>query len=331
MSYRMKPPIRLLVLPLLFAASSLFAQTSTPDAKPSKEVVQYLDRFQHIIKKYALYADSIKWGQLSREVTEKSRGLATVEECKPVTDHILRTLRNAGDKHSFFMPKGEAASQTSSSYDGKQAESKYLGDGIGYLKVPEFASINSSVGLTFSQGIRSQLEALETQHKITGWVVDLRHNTGGNMHPMINGLQTLIGEGTYGYFIFPQNKKGIPLRSQSGKAKDQRAVEAAKTQKKVAVLIDSLTASSGEMVALSFRGLSNAKFFGQPSAGYTTINQRFKLSDGAYLLLATGYMVDKNRNTYLNGIAPDVVIDYSPADAQDKTIEAARRWLLEAK
>lgn len=329
----MKPQISLLFLPLLFAASSLFAQPSTPDPKPSKEVVQYLDRFQLIIKKEALYADSLDWGQLSREVTEKSRGLVTVEECRPVIDHILRTLRNAGDKHSFFMPKEEAASQIASSYNGKQAESRYLGNGIGYIKIPAFSSMNPSVGHTFSQGIRTQLEALETQNNLTGWVVDLRHNTGGNMHTMINGLQPLFGEGIYGYYILPRRtiKKAIPLWVWSGKEKEPRAVKAVKTQQRVAVLIDSLTASSGEMVALSFKGLSNVKLFGQPSAGYTTTNGTYKLSDGAYLLLATGYMADKNRNTYLPNIAPDVVVEYSPAGAQDKTIEAARKWLLEAK
>ena len=333
MSYRMKPQIRLLVLPLLFAANSLFAQTSTPDAKPSKEVVEYLDTFQQIIKKNALYADSINWGQLSREVTEKSRGMVAVEDCKPAIDHILRTLRNAGDKHSFFMPKEKAASETSSNYTGKQAESRYLGDGIGYIKVPAFSSSNPSVRLAFSQGIRSQIEALETQNKLTGWVVDVRHNTGGNVYPMINGLQPLLGEGIYGYYIFPRRKimKAMPQYVWSGKGKEQRAVKAAKTQKRVAVLIDSRTASSGEMVAISFKGRSNAKLFGQPSAGYTTGNGTYKLSDGSLLLLATGYMADKNQNKYLPNVTPDVVVEYSPTDAQDKTIEAARKWLLEAK
>jgi carboxyl-terminal processing protease len=85
------------------------------------------------------------------------------------------------------------------------------------------------------------------------------------------------------------------------------------------------------MVALSFKGRSNVKLFGQPSAGYTTANQDFKLSDGAYLLLATGYMADKNRHIYLPNIAPDVVVEYAPVNAPDKTIETARKWLLEAK
>lgn len=333
MSYRIESRIRLLILPLLFTASRLCAQTSTPDAKPSKQVVEYLAEFQLLVQKNALYADSLDWKQLSREVTEKSRGLATAEDCKPVIDYILRTLRQAGDKHSFFIPKGQAESQTSSRYEGEQAESRYLENGIGYIRVPAFSSMNASVGLAFSQDIQGQIAALETQHQLTGWVVDLRHNTGGNMHPMITGLQPLLGEGIYGYFIFPRRTvmKAMPQYVWSGKDKKQRAVKAAEPQRKVAVLIDSLTASSGEMVALSFKGRSTAKLFGQPSAGYTTTNQDFRLSDGSLLLLATGYMADRNRNKYLPNIAPDVVVASSAVNAPDKTIEAARKWLLEAK
>ncbi|RPD44375.1 hypothetical protein DNI29_21975 [Hymenobacter sediminis] len=334
MPYRIKSPIGLLVLPLLVTASSAYAQTSTPDAKPSKQVVEYLATFQLLIKENALYADSLDWAQVSREVTEKARGLATLEEAKPVLDHILRMLKSAGDKHSFLLSKEKATSQTSASYAGEQAQSRYLGEEIAYLRIPALSSMNPSAGQTFSQNIRNQIEALESQHTLTGWVVDLRHNTGGNMHPMIQGLQPLLGEGIYGYYILPRRriKKTIPLWVWSNKEKTkQRAVEKAKTPQRVAVLIDSLTGSSGEMVAIALKGLPQAKIFGQPSAGYTTTNGTYPLSDGAYLLLATGYMADKNRNTYVPNIAPDVVVEYSPAGAEDKTLEAARKWLLEAK
>jgi carboxyl-terminal processing protease len=331
MSSPIQPRTSVLVLLLLLAASRLFAQTNAPDAKPSEEVVQYLDRFQLLIKQHALCADSIDWGRLRREVTEQSRGLATVEDCRPVLDHILRTLRNAGDKHSRFLPKESATRWTSSSYSAPPAESRYLENGIGYLKIPAFSSLDTAAGRAFSQGIRRQLEALRTQHDVTGWVVDLRQNTGGNMYPMINGLQALLGTGTYGYFITPHNKKGVRLRSRGGTGPGQRAVIAAKTQQRVAVLIGAQTASSGEMVAIALKGLPHAKLFGQPSAGYTTTNATYKLTDGAYLFLAAGYMADKNRHKYLPNIAPDVMVESSPLDAQDKTMEAARRWLLEAK
>lgn len=329
MSYQLKPHSGLSLCLLLLATSSLFAQSD----KPAKEVVKYLDQVQLIIKKNALVADAIDWEQLSKEVKVQSQGLTTIDECKPVLDYILSALRRAGDKHSFFIVKEKAARQAASSYAGQQAESRYLDDGVGYIKIPAFSSMNVSVGLAFSQSIQRQLETLAAQHSITSWVVDLRHNTGGNMRPMIGGLQTLLGEGTYGYFIFPRSRfrKEIPLRIQTGKEKRQPVGEIVEMQKKIAVLIDSLTASSGEMTAISLKGLSNAKFFGQRSGGYTTTNQDFILSDGAYLLLATGYMADKNRNKYENGITPDVIVEPSPDGAQDKTIEVAKRWLLETR
>jgi carboxyl-terminal processing protease len=105
MPYQLKFPLRLLVLPLLFTASSVCAQTSTPGAKPSKQVEEYLAKFQLLIKENALYADSLNWTQLSREVTEKARGLATIEDAKPVLDHILRTLKNAGTSTLFYSTK----------------------------------------------------------------------------------------------------------------------------------------------------------------------------------------------------------------------------------
>jgi carboxyl-terminal processing protease len=153
------------------------------------------------------------------------------------------------------------------------------------------------------------------------------------MHPMIQGLQPLLGEGIYGYYILPRRtiKKTFPQWVHSEKETKERAVAKSRTPRRVAILIDSLTGSSGEMTAIALRGLPQAKFFGQPSAGYTTINGTYPLSDGAYLLLATGYMADKNRHTYLPNIAPDVVVEYAPAGAEDKTLEAARKWLLEAK
>lgn len=333
MSYRIASSMRLLVLPLLLAASRLCAQPSTSEAKLSTQAAAYLAEVQRLVQQHALYADSLDWPQLSREVAEQARGLATTEDCQAVVDHLLRTLRQAGDQHSFIIPAAKIANWTAAGPQGPPAESRYLGDGTGYLKVPGLASFNPAVGQAFSQDVQRQIAALEAQHELTGWVLDLRQNTGGNMYPMIAGLQPLLGEGVYGYFLFPRRTlmKAMPKYAWSGKAKEKKASKAAKTPPKVAVLIDSLTASSGEMVAMAFKGRSQAKLFGQPSAGRTTTNQDFRLSDGSLLLLATGYMADRNRNKHVPHIAPDVVVEYSAVGAPDKTIEAAKKWLLEAK
>lgn len=37
-----------------------------------------------------------------------------------------------------------------------------------------------------------------------------------------------------------------------------------------------------------------------------------------------GYMAEKDRNPYLEGIMPDSVVDFSTDDVQDKLIQAPR-------
>jgi C-terminal processing protease CtpA/Prc len=286
---------------------------------------------QQLIQKRSLFADSIDWPQVRTHVTQQAQGLVTTEQCQPILNYLLRTLRKVGDKHSFFISKAKVAPRLSARYAGQQAESRYLGEGIGYLKVPAFPSFNDSASQTFSHGIRQQIETLESQQQLSGWVLDLRHNTGGNMRPMVEGLQALLGEEPYGYFIIPRHNRQIQLRLQRAKGKPTSARATATTPRRLAVLTDSLTGSSGEMVAIACQGLRNTRFFGQPSAGYTTTNVTHKLSDGTYLLLAEGYMVDRNRRAYLRGITPDVVVEYAPAGGPDKTLETANRWVREGK
>jgi carboxyl-terminal processing protease len=95
----------------------------------------------------------------------------------------------------------------------------------------------------------------------------------------------------------------------------------------IAVLIDSLTASSGEMTAISFIGLRNVRTFGQPSAGYTSANGTYRLSNGAILQLANAYAADRKKNTYKERIYPNVHIGENTKTADD-TLEAAMEWVM---
>ena len=99
---------------------------------------------------------------------------------------------------------------------------------------------------------------------------------------------------------------------------------------KVAVLIDSLTASSGEAVAVSFKGRGNTKFFGKPSCGKSTGNQSFVLSNDAMLVLTTSVFADRNKNKYGGKIQPDVVVENSQIinnKENDIVIITAAEWI----
>ena len=98
----------------------------------------------------------------------------------------------------------------------KQPESNYLEDGIGYVKVPPCFNVDADKDQHFADTIRKQIRKLDTEKMIKGWVVDLRQNTGGNMWPMLAGLNALMKDGTVGYFVYPITNDKIGWKSKNG-------------------------------------------------------------------------------------------------------------------
>jgi carboxyl-terminal processing protease len=307
--------------------SSLFSQNALD--KTSKRVTKYLSELCNTIKKNALYTDSIQWDVLESKVHALSKGMNKIEECRPIIDTVLMALRQAGDKHSGFIEKQAAQQITSSDYSGKPVESSYLNDGIGYIKVPPFFSLDLSASKRFATEIQDQIRALDVNYIIQGWIVDLRGNKGGNMHPMIKGLRCLTDSGVFGYVLYP--KQAVALSTEYGQTAFVRLKSTYRIKhpsNRIAILIDSSTASSGEFTAIAFKTLPNVQFFGQPSAGYTTSNQTFRLSDGSYLYLATAFMADREKNRYFPNIIPDVIIPLKQDKENNLTISIAKEWLL---
>ena len=98
----------------------------------------------------------------------------------------------------------------------------------------------------------------------------------------------------------------------------------------VAVLFDRGTGSSGEAVAISFAGRARERSFGEHTAGFSTANQMYPLSDGAQLFLCVGIEADRTGHRYLDGIDPDVKLpapDSRPTEDKDAVIQAAEEWI----
>jgi len=211
-----------------------------------------------------------------------------------------------------------------------------LGSNIGYLFVPGFESANDTTGTSFAVKIQNMIRELDMQHHITGWIVDLRKNHGGNMYPMIAGLGPLLGDATLGYFISNENNQIIPWKYEKGKAYNggllMASVLSPYTIKnrglKIVVLIGPETSSSGEMTTISFIGKPKVKLVGQQTGGYTTANTGFKLSNGSYLYLATSYTIDRNKKKHFGKINPDIKIESSNSKNKDLTVQAAMTWIL---
>jgi C-terminal processing protease CtpA/Prc len=99
----------------------------------------------------------------------------------------------------------------------------------------------------------------------------------------------------------------------------------------VAILQGTRTASSGEAIALAFRGRARTRSFGQPTAGLSTANTSFPLPDGAILVITTGVMADRKGSPYGGTVNPDELIEPAKtdigSDQSDPVLERAIIWI----
>lgn len=300
---------------------------------PSREVAKYIKQLSKIVKNNSIYSDSLNWEVINDELSHLSKGLKTTEDAKVLALYIKEKLHEVGDNHSTFYDKTRASNYSVESIDGRQPFSKLLKNNIGYIYIPGFASTSDTTSVNFANKIQSLIKELDTQNEIEGWIVDLRENDGGNMFPMIAGLGPLTGEGTLCHYI--DNNISYKLYYTNGATGVGKGESMLKVKKPyllrnqnvpIAVLVSSMTASSGEMTAISFIGKPKVKLIGQPTGGYTTLNRTYKLFDGSEFNLAIGCVSDRNNNKYLGKIQPDIVVD-----EKEDIINVAQDWINKNK
>ncbi len=252
---------------------------------------------------------------------------------------IEAALERIGDGHSFFLPPGGTARDPSippTSGPPPAPSSALVAPGVGYLEVTTFnggGPANDSLASEY----HALIEAVDTLGTSCGWVVDLRANLGGNMWPMLAGVGPVLGEDTVGYFVEPDSVE-TPWIYAAGEAgmPDQVVATAdppyalLSPGPAVAVLTDAETASSGEAIAVAFRGRTDTRSFGAPTWGVSTANSGFVLEDGAAIFLTVAAMADRERTAYGMELVPDEVIeggDKTGEPATDAVLAAAVDWL----
>lgn len=293
----------------------------------------YFQEVANLVASQSLVSDKIDWKEFT-DSTKFIRSLHNKDSIDSFNKMTTRYLRRAGDIHSFFMTPNEVNERKQrpqiKDTTGKLLVHSKLIDKIGYIKVPGFMIFDQNEIKAFADTIQQCIQKLDETNNIKGWVVDLRGNDGGNMWPMLAGLNSLIDDGTVGYFVNPSNKKmkmsWISTKGAAGFVKVSYPYKVKKTKANIAILIDSATASSGEMTAISFIGRENTRTFGTPSAGYTTANQTYNLSNGGILNLATLAVMDRNEKIYTGKVYPDeIILENEPG--KDAVLDAALVWL----
>lgn len=305
-------------------------------------------------KQISMYSSLINWDSLRKEVFLKAENASTLQDLKPAFTTLLNGLL---DKHGRIL---NAKTYVTIAYftdysklnhpdkrirepevwkvvndTSLQFEYKILTGRIGYLKIVGIAP-NIDIEKE-SIKIRSAVIKL-SKAKVDKWIIDLRYNGGGNMHPMVSGIAPIIGDGKVGSLINLNGEKLFDweILNSNFIYEGFQAVTLPnkpifKKQQKVAVLTSKWTVSSGEIVATCFKGRPNTKFFGEMTGSYTTSNSWEIINDQIIINISTGIFCDRNGISYEYNIPVDVEIPFelNMDPEKSKCIIEAKNWLLE--
>ncbi|RZJ71786.1 S41 family peptidase [Flavobacterium sp.] len=314
------------VLKLIFLLSicvSCHAQKLT--AKDSISI--FYDRFFSVLKTEYLLKNAIDWKTIESEtrqnISKHETFKSALQETRIVFDKIGGTHckvmfqnENYGAKIDIpalenFSEQWKAKNATKPSFEVKVLDGKY-----GYILLPSLKYNDFSPAYThkIAQPLYDKIHEIKTKHKIEGWILDLRFNLGGNDAPMLLALYDFLGDNAVWGTLDSDKKPYAKTRlskgryfSDSYKVSHINPKGESLEKAKVAVITGLLTASSGEVTALAFKGRPNSIFIGEPTLGMTTANVVKPMPFDALLVVSIAYDCDRN-GTYYEKITPDIAI-----------------------
>jgi carboxyl-terminal processing protease len=355
--------------PLVLALLSFITATAAAPPDISPEAQTYLEHALDLMQQNALNRSSIDWAQLRQETLTHAQGAKTTVDTYLAIQFALDQLKEHHSflRLPYSMPADQQKATYTALMKIKVTSSsvKFPTSPFGVQKDIQ-GHIDHRGGKTFAHVVVPMCDSQYTEweknaadfqqfadklhgvvmdlqaQKPDGWIVDLRGNAGGNMWPMLAGIGAVLGEGDAGTFETPDGGK-VPWFYKAGQAgmhsaQGQDSISASASQPPyvlpglawVAVLFDRGTASSGEALAISFAGRPHERSFGEHTAGYSTSNQMYPLSDGASLFLCIGTDLDRAGHSYPDGIDPDVKVpspDSRPTEDTDQALHVAEDWL----
>ena len=185
---------------LLLVCCLVACQKGQDPAATSTTAQTYVDKIVDQMEMYSVNRKTIDWTSFRQQVNARLQGSQTIADTYPAIRLALTLL---GDNHSSYITPGGSyilGDRTVVCSDGTPAPVP-ANSQIGYVKVGGFNGSGVD-GVNFAQAIQTAIKQADTDN-IRGWIVDLRGNTGGNMWPMLAGVGPILGEGTAGYFIYP--------------------------------------------------------------------------------------------------------------------------------
>ena len=285
--------ISTLLLTILYVISC-----SSPNEIYVRDAIQHMDR-------KGIYAEGEEWEAARKEAL--SQDPETLEEAQEI---INKAAKIAGGKHSYLMPADKAQAREKRSNEEVSPNVTMREDGICMIQLPAFAGDDENC-------LRYALTVLDSiPDTMKGVCIDLRGNHGGNMYPMIAAVHRFLPDDIFLKFKMRRRFQSVMPINKEFVAKVVGIDIEPRIDCPVAILTDEATASSGEAVLLSFRGLDNVRVFGSPTAGYASANESIVFYNGSILALTVSCDIARTGEVFCEDpIVPDVETDSPEEDA----------------
>lgn len=311
------------VLFVLLVLAGIGQAPAAPVASPQ----DVLEAAISIAKSNSLHRNTLPWDTIEPKVRALAAEAKTSADVYPAIKYLLAQL---GDNHSFLLPPAQTTQFKTGGAQNPTPTVQALPERVGYVSVPAYSGGEAGAMRTYATRTHEALAGIAGSSSC-GWVVDLRQNGGGNMWPMLAGLKPFLGSAGLGTFESPTGSSPPWIAGQAVGVEPPSTLTPLESAW-VAVITGPRTASSGEAVAIAFRGRPRTRSFGQPTAGLSTANGTFPLPDGAMILLTTAVDADRTGKRYGDKIDPDERVDpvAAPTTTGDPALAAAVRWLTQS-
>jgi len=286
-----------------------------------------VDLTLELAQERALNADRADWPAVRARAAELVRAQPGEAGRAAAIGYVLASLR---DGHSFYLSSERLAASLGGARDDADGKERAP---IAQAQAPlaGFArlSLNGWVGdgeAAVAQAARQVRQTLieSMGEGRCGLILDLSANGGGNMWPMMGGLAPLYDEGLVEVYDGRGGRTELFVRQgalHSGRLRlpDVALPPLPTRPQRIALILGPQTASSGEIVALGFKGQRGVRSFGAATAGATSANQGVHLPSGGVLALTIARLLDRDGVAQQGPLLPD--------ERSDQPVDAALAWL----
>ena len=257
-----------------------------------------------------IYANSPEFKKAYAEAEEKIKNSRSEEEAFAIVNKVAKI---AGGNQSRVVRSGDMPPTDIEQSEVPQVTTT---DGIATIKLPRMSDRR-----WYPEYTAPALQGLQTSMPNScGAIVDLREANGKNLMDLLTSVSPLLPDGTA---LERKDHKGNPFSivvngTNVKKADTPNKIPETKgkfNNKPVAILTGENTGGAGEATLLSFRGLDNAKTFGQPTAGLAGFNYVDSIPELAVIITTEKYVARTGEEFNDKPIAPDVTTNNPERDA----------------